>query len=59
MAQALSPEWMPASSMCSITPPTIVRSPSQTASTSTSVASSRNLSIRIGCSGLASTASAM
>ena len=25
MAQAESPEWMPASSMCSITPPTIVR----------------------------------
>ena len=59
MAQAESPEWMPASSMCSITPPTIVRAPSQTASTSTSVASSRNLSIRTGCSGLASTASAM
>ena len=45
--------------MCSITPATIVRVPSLTASTSTSLASSRNLSIKIGCSGLASTASVM
>ncbi len=49
MAQALSPLWTPASSMCSRTPP-ITTSPvrSRMASTSTSVASSRKRSIRAG-----------
>ena len=37
-----SPEWMPASSMCSITPPMTTSVPSQSASTSISTASSRN-----------------
>ena len=55
-AHAESPEWMPASSMCSITPPRNSSSPSYSASTSISIASSRNLSIRTGCSGLASVA---
>ena len=49
--QALSPEWMPASSICSMIPATTVSVPSLRASTSTSMASSRNLSIRIGCPG--------
>ena len=40
--QAESPEWMPASSMCSITPPTTTSLPSATTSTSTSIASGRN-----------------
>ena len=48
--QAESPEWMPASSMCSITPPTMTSVPSATTSTSTSMASGRNWSIRIGAS---------
>jgi hypothetical protein len=49
ITQELSPEWMPASSMCSMMPP-ITTAPvtSATASTSSSTASSRNLSIRIG-----------
>src|SRR5581483_1184510 len=38
--------------MCSITPPRYSSSPSYNASTSTSMASSRNLSISTGCSGL-------
>ena len=52
-AQAESPEWMPASSMCSITPPRYSSCPSYRASTSISMASSRNRSISTGCSGLA------
>ena len=55
-AQAESPEWMPASSMCSITPPRYSSSPSYSASTSISIASSRNRSISTGWSGLASVA---
>ena len=39
--QAESPEWMPASSMCSITPQTKTSLPSASASTSTSIASER------------------
>ena len=39
--QALSPEWMPASSMCSMMPATKVSLPSHRQSTSTSVASAR------------------
>ena len=55
--QELSPEWMPASSMCSMMPP-ITTAPvaSAIASTSNSKASSRNLSTSTGCSGDASTA---
>ena len=55
-AQAESPEWMPASSMCSITPPRNSSSPSYRASTSISIASSRKRSIRTGCPGLAAAA---
>ena len=55
-AHALSPECMPASSMCSIMPATMHCSPSDTASTSISMASSRNLSISMGRSGEASAA---
>ena len=49
MTQALSPEWTPASSTCSITAP-ITTSPvaSRTASTSTSMASSRKRSTSTG-----------
>src|SRR5438876_611019 len=56
----LSPEWMPASSMCSMMPP-ITTAPvrSAMASTSNSNASSRNLSTSTGCSGDASTACVM
>ena len=56
----LSPEWMPASSMCSMMP-AITTAPvaSPTASTSSSKASSRNRSISTGCSGDASTAVVM
>ena len=54
--QALSPEWTPASSMCSITPPITTRSPSLIASTSTSIASARKRSTSTGCSGDACTA---
>ena len=50
-AQDESPEWMPASSMCSITPPRKSSSPSYSASTSTSIASSRNLSTSTGWQG--------
>ena len=48
-AQAESPEWTPASSTCSMTPP-MIASPvwSRMASTSTSVASSRNRSTSTG-----------
>ena len=59
MAQAESPEWTPASSMCSITPATIVRSPSLMASTSTSMASSRKRSISTGFPWATMNASAM
>ena len=56
----LSPEWMPASSMCSMMPAmTTAPVASATASTSNSNASSRNLSMRMGCSGDASTACVM
>ena len=48
--QAESPEWMPASSMCSMTPPRNISSPSNSASTSISIASSRNRSMSTGCS---------
>ena len=48
---ALSPEWMPASSMCSMIPPITVILPSQTASTSTSTASSRKRSMSTALSG--------
>ena len=47
-----SPEWMPASSMCSMTPPRNSSSPSKSASTSISTASSMNRSTSTGCSGL-------
>ena len=57
--QEESPEWMPASSMCSMIPPMTARSASAMQSTSTSIASSRNLSTRIGLSGDASTALVM
>ncbi len=58
--QELSPEWMPASSMCSMMPPmTTAPVASATASTSNSKASSRNLSISIGCPGEAATALTM
>ena len=50
------PECTPASSMCSITPPTNTSPPSHTASTSTSIAPSRNRSISTGWSGEASAA---
>ena len=48
MTQVESPEWMPASSMCSMMPATSTVAPSATASTSTSRAASRNLSINTG-----------
>ena len=54
--QALSPEWTPACSMCSMMPPSTTRSPSQRASTSTSMASARKRSTNTGCSGEAFTA---
>ncbi len=54
---ALSPECTPASSICSIIPPMTTFLPSHIASTSNSVASLRNLSIKIGCSPEASIAS--
>ena len=53
---ALSPEWMPASSTCSMMPPRYMSSPSKSASTSISIASSRKRSMRIGWSGEASVA---
>ena len=51
-----SPECTPASSMCSITAPMNTSEPSDTASTSTSIAPSRNRSISTGWSGDASAA---
>jgi len=51
-AQDESPECTPASSMCSITPPMKTSSPSHSASTSISTASSRNRSTSTGRSGL-------
>ena len=56
----LSPEWMPASSMCSMMPPmTTAPVASATQSTSNSMASSRKRSISIGRSCETSTAVAM
>ncbi len=49
--QALSPLWIPASSICSMIPATTVSVPSEMASTSISVAASRKLSMRIGLPG--------
>ena len=46
--QAESPEWIPASSICCIIPATYTSLPSDIASTSTSIAWSINLSIKIG-----------
>ena len=57
--QAESPEWMPASSMCSITAGTKTFSPSETASASHSVALCRKRSMRMGRSGVTPTACAM
>ena len=48
--QAESPEWIPASSICSITPAIKTSSSSHKASTSTSIAFSMNLSINTGLS---------
>ena len=45
---AASPEWHPAASMCSRIAPITVVSPSETQSTSSSMACVRNLSIRMG-----------
>ena len=45
---AASPEWHPAASMCSRIAPTTVVSPSETQSTSSSMAWVRNLSMRMG-----------
>ena len=45
---AESPEWMPASSMCSMTPPRNSSVPSNSASTSISIASSRKRSMSSG-----------
>jgi hypothetical protein len=58
-AHAESPEWIPASSMCSMIPPRYISVPSNRASTSISMASSRNRSTSTGCSGLASVARSM
>ena len=56
----LSPEWIPASSMCSMMPPmTTAPAASATQSTSISLACSRKRSIRIGRSCDTSTALAM
>ncbi len=57
--QALSPEWIPASSICSMIAPMRTSRPSQTASTSISTAFWRKSSMRIGCSGDTLTASLM
>ena len=59
ITHAESPEWMPASSMCCITPPIAVRVPSERQSTSTSVALSRNLSMSTGLPGDTSIARVM
>ncbi len=56
---AESPECIPAASICSSIPPITHAWLSQIASTSTSIASSRNLSIRTGCSPETSTACSM
>ena len=48
---AESPEWMPASSMCSMTPPMYSSVPSYSASTSISMASSRKRSTSSGVPG--------
>ena len=48
-----SPEWMPASSMCSMMPPRYMSVPSYSTSTSISMASSRKRSTSTGCSALA------
>jgi hypothetical protein len=56
ITHAESPECTPASSMCSITAGTKASVPSEMASASASMASSRNRSIRIGRSGEISTA---
>ena len=58
-AHAESPEWMPASSMCSMIPPMYTSVPSHSASTSISMASSRNRSTSTGCSGDSSVARVM
>ena len=58
ITQAESPEWTPACSMCSMTAGTNASVPSAMASASASMAFSRNLSIRIGPSGVTSTAAA-
>jgi hypothetical protein len=58
-AQAESPEWIPASSMCSMTPPRKRSVPSKSASTSISTASSRNRSTSTGWAALRSVALAM
>jgi len=56
MTQAESPEWTPANSMCSMTAGRKVSFPSEMASASHSMALSRNLSMRIGRSGVTPTA---
>ncbi|OPZ22737.1 MAG: hypothetical protein BWZ10_00285 [candidate division BRC1 bacterium ADurb.BinA364] len=56
MTQAESPECTPAISMCSITAGTKASVPSAMASASASMAFCRNLSIRIGRSGVTETA---
>ncbi len=48
--QPESPEWTPACSTCSMMPPMRTSSPSQTASTSTSMATSRKRSSSTGLS---------
>ena len=57
--QLESPEWIPASSTCCMIPATQTLSPSDNASTSTSIASSRKRSISTGWAGDTSTAVAM
>ena len=59
MTQAESPECTPAYSMCSMTAGTKASVPSARASASHSRAFSRNLSMRMGRSGVTSTAAAM
>ena len=54
--QAESPEWIPASSICSITAGTKACFPSLMASASHSVAWFKNRSMRIGLSGVTPTA---
>ena len=57
--QAESPEWMPASSMCSMTAGTNACWPSQIASASHSIAWRRKRSMRMGRSGVTPTAAFM